>query len=207
MYDLYIFDLDGTLIDTMPDVYATVEAVSKQLNLILPTLEETELAVGWGFHYFVEQLFAKNHPDRVEEIYEAIYSHYKEHSFEKSKPFPGAVALVAELSKSTPCVVLTNKTSTLAKIIIPRVFGNTMKEVFGAEDVPAIKPDPSGMRMIIEKYGAKHPLFIGDSTIDIETAQSADVPIAIYTEGYNHGKDLSGATFQVSNLLDVINIV
>ena len=81
-----------------------------------------------------------------------------------------------------------------------------MKEVFGAEDVPAIKPDPRGMQMIIEKYGAEKPLFVGDSIIDIETAKAANVPMCVYTLGYNHGKDLSGATFQVSNLLDVLKL-
>ena len=206
MYDLYVFDLDGTLVDTMPDIYAAVQSVSGKLNLTVPTYEETEHAIGGGFDAFVKILFERNHSSRFDEIYSAFTRHYEEHLSEKSKPFPGAIELLDTLSKRAPCVVLTNKTSVFAKKLVPAIFGDSILEVFGAEDVPAIKPDPRGMKMVIEKYNSKNPLFVGDSIIDIETAKNASVPIAVFTEGYNHGKDLSGATFQVSALLEVAKL-
>lgn len=206
MFDLYVFDLDGTLVDTLPETYAAFASVCRTLHLTEPSREAIARAFGRGLQALVATLFESTDPDKVSLIYEAVRAHYEKNNFENTLPFPHVVETLATLSKKTPCVVLTNKATTIAERIIRKNFGDTVSDVFGEGTVPRLKPDPAGLLFVREKYAAKNPLFVGDSRIDKETAERASVPFCAVTFGHGSATDVAGADFYINNFAELLNI-
>jgi len=188
-----IFDLDGTLVDTAPDLLGAMNAVlaAQGRNLVDP--ETLRHMVGFGAASLIRQAMAAT-GDPVSEralprLVDDFVVHYGAHIADASVPFPGVIdTLTALKAQSVPMGVLTNKPHELALPLLDaldmsRFFG----AIHGAGRFSYVKPDPRVFHHVVEELtgSATAPaLMVGDSTTDAKTARAAKVPVILLSYGY-----------------------
>jgi phosphoglycolate phosphatase len=184
-----IFDLDGTLIDSAPDIQAVASAILTQLGRDDLTLEETRGFIGEGAGVFVSRMMAARGieatPQSHAQLYDDFVSQY-EFAVDKAVFYPGVVDALAALKAAGHKLGLcTNKPERPARAVI-RYMG--MEPIFDAVlaggMVDSRKPEPDMLLQTIQDLGGGPSLYVGDSEIDAQTARRAGVPFALYTEGY-----------------------
>ena len=186
---LIVFDLDGTLIDSARDLCNSVNAALEHMGR--PHLPDGVIAsfVGNGAPMLVRRSLAVENgvaPDEVhdEELataYNFFLAHYREHKLDFTYAYEGVLDSLAGLSlmpDGTPrmMAVLTNKPVRPARAICEGLgMGTCFFRIYGGDSFPLKKPDPLGLRSIMEEAGAQpeETLMIGDSTVDVQTARNA----------------------------------
>lgn len=186
-----IFDLDGTLIDSAPDIHASANVVLAAQGLAPITLEAARGFIGAGAPVFVERMAAARleAPDAVRtaamlaqflELYEGAVG--------RTQVYPGAVEVLERLAaEGWRLGLCTNKPegptrSVLAHFGLERFF----PVVVGGDTLSVRKPDPAPLRHVVAALGAEASVYVGDSETDAATAEAAGIPFALYTEGYRH---------------------
>lgn len=177
MYDPIIFDLDGTLLNTLGDLAAAGNRALKALNLPAHAEEEYRFFVGNGIPKLIERMLP---PDSAESVRQAAYEIFSEyyalHKSDRTVPYEGIPKLLSELrSRGITAVCCTNKDHTFARELLKSFFGDDLAEVIGAGQGFAVKPDPAAVIHLAEKYARPcfEPLYVGDSGVDMQTAQNA----------------------------------
>ena len=184
-----IFDLDGTLIDSAPDINAIANAVLAQDGHDPITLAETRSFVGNGAGVFVARMMAARAipPDpathaRMLAEFTARY----ETAVDLTRLYPGArAALDALAAAGHPLGLCTNKPLAPTRVILGH-FGlaKTFAAVVGGDSLEVRKPDPAPLAHCLAETGAGACLYVGDSEVDAETARRAGLPFALFTRGY-----------------------
>lgn len=186
-----IFDLDGTLLDTMDDLLTAMNRMLVELNFPTRTYEELLCFINRGARLFVGRSLPEgsvkdfNDPlvDRALEVYGR---HYAECCLDKTHPFDGVPEAVNELkSRGVKVSVLSNKQDAFVKETIAKLYPGVFDTVHGQLDLPE-KPDPAPALQIAEELGVlpSECAFIGDSDIDIKTGvNSGMLPVGV-TWGY-----------------------
>lgn len=188
MQKVIIFDLDGTLIDSAPDIHA---AANKMLDseghapLDLPTVTSF---IGKGLPNLVEQVMRTVGIDmaRHTALAQTTLDFYNAASTELTRPYPNMVAALERL-KSDGCAlgVCTNKPEAPARSILSDMdLERFFDIVIGGDSLTVKKPDPAPLLKAFDDLGAGARLYVGDSEVDAETADRAGVPFALFTEGY-----------------------
>ena len=185
-----VFDLDGTLIDTAPDLAAATNAVLSASGRA--SVDETQLRhmVGMGARSLIIQAFAATGEEAREadlpRLMELFLAHYRANIARASRPFPGVEeTLTALAARGTPLAVLTNKPDALARLLLSelklaRFFG----AIFGAGARPYAKPDPRIFGDVLGALGSARGIMIGDSVTDVATARGAGAPVILVSYGY-----------------------
>lgn len=184
-----VFDLDGTLIDSAPDIHAATNILLAQERLPLLDLATVRSFVGKGVPNLVsrvlETLDQPEDPARHAELvarFEVIY----ETAVTLTRPYPGVMAALDALAGAGFALGLcTNKPqgptrAVLAHLGLDRYFG----AVIGGDSLPVHKPDPAPLHATFAALSGPAVLYVGDSEVDAETAQRAGIAFALYTEGY-----------------------
>lgn len=184
-----VFDLDGTLIDSAPDIHAAANTVLERRDIAPFTLAEARGFVGHGAAVFVERCLSVRGlagdaalKAQVLEEFLALY----EGAVHLTRPYPGVVAcLDALVAEGLDLAICTNKpegptAAVLAHLGLDRHFD----VVVGGDTLAVRKPEPAPLREVIARVEAAKAVFVGDSEVDAETAARAKVPFALYTEGY-----------------------
>jgi len=181
-----VFDLDGTLIDSAPDIQKIANAVLEKIDVAPITLEETHKFIGAGIQNFIEQMRkARGIPDRYQEpLLKDLTARY-ETAVELTVMYPGVPEALATLAQSHRLGICTNKLyrpciAVLKHLKIDQFF----QTVWGGDNALARKPDPAPLQAAFEDLGTGFCIFVGDSEIDAETAQRAEVPFILFTQGY-----------------------
>jgi phosphoglycolate phosphatase len=189
-----IFDLDGTLVDTAPDLLEATNEVLRASGR--PAIDPATLQhmVGFGVRSLIAQAFsATGEEARAEEmpaLEEIFLNHYRAHLADFSRPFPGVEETLAKLKASGARLgVLTNKPHEMALPLL-KMLGLTelFSAIYGAGFRPYVKPDPRIFHEVVadlmpQSKGGR-ALMIGDSVTDLQTARAADVPCILMTYGY-----------------------
>lgn len=179
MYDPIIFDLDGTLLNTLSDLAAASNYALSEMKL--PTHEEQRYRyfVGNGIPKLIERMLPPEHTSADEQTAHKLFSEYYElHKTDRTVPYAGITELLAELKTlGITAVCCTNKDHVFSAELLRKFFGDNITETVGAGRGFASKPDPSAALYLAEKYAAsgKEPLYIGDSNVDMQTAQNAQL--------------------------------
>lgn len=213
----YLFDLDGTLIDTAPDIDRALNAALAGAGL--PGVDEslTRHWVGHGSRALLEQaLIFHGLPDRIEderamqEMLDHFITYYRAHIADHSTPYPGAVeALVGLRARGARLAVVTNKLEGLSRQVLGalRLDGH-FQLVVGGDTLPVRKPDAGPALHACTELGVAlaETLFIGDSNTDVQCARAAGCAIACVRDGYNHGTpaDALGADVVIDSLLELV---
>jgi phosphoglycolate phosphatase len=187
------FDLDGTLIDSAPDIHAAAAAMLAALGRPAPSVAAVTGFVGNGVARLVARCLDATGGGGADAALHARALALFEDAYEAApaalaRPYPGVLAaLDAFAAEGLALGVCTNKPqkvaeATLAALDLARCFG----ALVGGGAGVALKPDPAPLRLTLARLGAapEAALFVGDSEIDAETARAADVPFALFTEGY-----------------------
>ncbi len=177
-----IFDMDGTLLDTVDDLLDSVNFAFESLGYSKKTKDEVRLAIGEGVTRLFEKLLPggfKN-PD-ITFCIEKFKSFYTEIKISKTAPYEGIIDLLAELKKrGVKTGILSNKFDKGCKLHSDMFFKGLIDYAQGEDEFNGIKrkPSPIGLYKVLEKLNVKKEncIFIGDSEVDIQTAKNGGVP-------------------------------
>jgi phosphoglycolate phosphatase len=188
-----VFDLDGTLIDTAPDLVATLNIILTREGLPPLAYEAARNLVGGGAKAMIARgLEAQGRPcppPRLEELFADFIAYYSEHLTERSQPFPGvAYALDALSERGYQFAVCTNKIERLSTDLLKHHdLAERFVAICGPDTFGIEKPDPEILRRTVTRAGGtlERAIMIGDSIVDIHTARAAGVPVIAVDFGYS----------------------
>lgn len=181
-----VFDLDGTLIDSLPDIAAAANALLADHGLAPLPQSQIGSFVGMGERVFLDRLIAATALDVAQ--YDALMgqfiTHYKA-STGLTTVFPGALDAVKALkAEGYKLGICTNKPGVpLAAVLDALDLSKWFDVIIAGDTLPVRKPDPAPLRLAFDRMGATEGVYVGDSDVDAETAQRAGVPFAFFTEG------------------------
>jgi phosphoglycolate phosphatase len=182
-----IFDLDGTLIDSAPEIHGAVNAVFTHYNLGNLTPDQVRGFVGNGAQVLISKcLTAVAAPDFAplhKVVYDDFISLY-EVSFTRTTLYPGVAAMLDALAmRGHKLAICTNKPESATRAVL-RHFGLVFPVIIGGDTLPQRKPDPAPLYKAHALLGGGPVIFVGDSEVDADTAQNAALPFALFTGGY-----------------------
>lgn len=188
------FDLDGTLVDSLPDLIATLDVVLQGEGLRPVGLEVGRSLVGAGARALIErglalQQGAEASPERVDRLFRTYFDYYREHIADQSQAFPGVrEALERFRADGHRLAVVTNKLEVFSRELLARLDLDGFFDVIAGQDTYAWKkPDPRHLTEALAAVGCSTAgtLYVGDSVTDVNTARAAGVPIIGVTFGYS----------------------
>lgn len=187
-----VFDLDGTLVDTAPDLAAAMNHALGEAGRPPVPLDDVRHMVGLGARRLLEAGLEAT-GGRIDAAGEAallerFLDNYRENVARLSRPFPGAGELLAELAgRGIALGLCTNKPQGLTETLMTTLgFDRFFASIVGGDALAVRKPDPAHLRHVIDRLGGDGPaLFVGDSEVDLETARAAGVPVILVDFGYS----------------------
>lgn len=201
------FDLDGTLVDTAPDLVGALNQVLAEQGLApLPYIAARNM-VGRGAKALIEQGYAATglplSPDLSPMLFERFIAVYLDRIALESRPFPGVVEALETLSRAgAELVVCTNKRTDLSIALLDALgLSKHFTAVVGADAAPAAKPDARHLTFAIAQVDGDvaHALMVGDSITDVNAAKNAGVPVVVTSFGYT---DIAPADLGADALID-----
>lgn len=184
-----IFDLDGTLIDSLPDIHATVNRVFTARGMAPFSPDEVRSFVGHGAPRLIARaLAARLRPETEAPAVLAEFLAQYESAVHLTQLYPGARAALERLAtRGHRLGLCTNKPLAPTRALLAH-FGLTglFGAVLGGDSLPLRKPDPAPLIKTNILLGARPMVFVGDSEVDAETATRAGVPFLLYTQGYRN---------------------
>ena len=183
-----LFDLDGTLIDSAPDLHGAAARMLVAEGAEPLPFETIRSFIGNGVPKLVERIIGASGLAMADHarLVAAFMAEYDAHATDLTRPYPGVADTLARLqAMGWGLGVVTNKPEAAARAILAALdLARFFPVVVGGDTFPEKKPDPTGLIHAARRLGASAPVFVGDSEIDAETAERADMPFALFTEGY-----------------------
>ena len=197
---LVMFDLDGTLIDSVPDLAAAVDVMLRQLGRDPAGDDQVRHWVGNGARVLVRRALAggmaHEHIDEgaTEQALALFLEAYAgDHS--RSTVYPGVRALLDQLqADQVPLALVTNKPSRFVpELLADKQLDGYFRLLVGGDTLPVQKPDPAALNWVMQQaaVSAAQALFVGDSRSDVLAARAAGVPVVAVSYGYNHGQSIA----------------
>lgn len=194
---LVIFDLDGTLLNTITDIGRACNHALDALGLPTHPIEAYTRMVGNGFRNLVQRASPDSSPELIDRLVALSREYYNDHNTESTAPYPGIPAVLEALVESgTKIAVASNKYISATDKIIRFYFPNTpFVAIEGQREGRPIKPDPSVIFDILNTTGipAEKAVLIGDSTVDLQTAINAGIRHITVAWGFSPASELKEA--------------
>lgn len=187
-YDAVIFDLDGTLTDTLDDLKNSVNYALGEFGFPERTLDEVRSFVGNGVRRLIYLSVPENTDEEISENCLTVFKeYYKTHSLVKTKPYYGIIPMLEELKKQgIKTAVVTNKMHEAAEDIVHIFFDGLIDTTVGQVDGVAQKPQPDGINLVLSSLSVskERAVYVGDSEVDCITAINAGMPCIGVTWGF-----------------------
>ena len=200
-YDAYIFDLDGTLLNTLPDLARLTNMVLEERNWPQRTVEEVLSFVGHGGRYLLSRAIPAGTPDELlDEVFARWRELYPTYGHAMTKPYEGIPEVLDALKeRGAKLAVLSNKFDAAVGQVIAEHFPGVFDIARGECDEIPRKPDPAGLRMVMRQLGVapERVAYVGDSVTDVRTALNAGVFCVTVTWGYGETSALKAEGAQV----------
>lgn len=189
-----VFDLDGTLVDSAPDIAATLNLVLAEEDLPALPLAVARKMVGGGPKVLLERAFAHlglpADPVWIEAQRERFFALYLERIADETRPYPGCLEALDRLAQAGAVLaVCTNKPTKLSLALLDGLeMSRRFAAIVGPDAAGVAKPDPRCLTHAIAAAGgdSARALLVGDSEFDVYAARAAGVPSVFWTEGYCH---------------------
>lgn len=207
-----IFDLDGTLIDTLPDLNASINYMCEKCGYPLKDKEHTRVSIGNG----IKVLVRRSIPETVtEEEYqkalEIFREYYTAHSMDKSVPYKGMSDVLRRLRKrGYKLAVVTNKNEDIAKKMIQKFYPNIFVEIIGANGILKPKPDYDMINEVRNRMKIRRismAVYIGDTEVDYTYARRALMAPYLVTYGYRSKKELQDLKLRAHYIDEPLDIL
>ena len=197
MIDTIIFDLDGTLLDTLEDLTDSVNYAMERFGLPTHTLEAVRGFVGNGVAKLIERAIPQG-PENpsYEAILETFKGHYAKHCEDKTRPYEGIMEALALLQKQEyHLAIVSNKFDGAVKQLCKKYFGEYISVAIGESDRVKRKPAPDTVYQALRELGSdgSRAIYVGDSEVDLQTAQNAKLPCVSVTWGFRTKEQLLNA--------------
>ena len=210
-YEIYIFDLDGTLLDTLQDLAASVNYALRQHHMPEHSIDDVRRFVGNG----VRRLMERAIPDgAANPAFEAAFAtfrkYYMEHSLDTTRPYDGIPELIHELKKrGCRMAVVSNKMMAATQKLVHHFFPE-IEVAIGEDEAAGIrkKPAPDTVFAAMKQLGEGSAVYVGDSDVDLATARNSGLPCISVLWGFRDRDFLlaHGATTFVEQPLDILSI-
>ncbi len=184
-----VFDLDGTLIDSAPDIHAAAAKMQEEAGLAPLDLPRIRSFIGNGVPVLVERIMDAHQLDPDASRHEAMTArfldHYEAAPADLTRPYANVPEMLAELAAADhPLGLCTNKPVGPSRAILEALgLGGFFSAVIGGDSFPLRKPDPMPLCAAFAALGGRG-LYVGDSEVDAATAEAAEVPFLLFTGGY-----------------------
>ena len=211
-----VFDLDGTLLDTITTITHYVNLVLRRRNVREISEEECKYFVGNGAKTLIDRTAASrglSDTELISEIYKEYNEEYNRDTLYLTKPYEGIPELISSLlDRGIKLSVLSNKPDDTTRSIIPSFFGDAFTVVHGGRAGIPLKPAPDGVFEIYRELGAKaeEVMYIGDTNVDMQTGKNSGAAITVGVSwGFRKRDELlsSGADFIVDRPLEILNLL
>lgn len=181
-YSTYIFDLDGTLLDTLADLAAAVNYALRQHGMPEHTIDDVRRFVGNGVRKLMERAIpdGEKNPD-FEATFATFREYYMHHSLDNTRPYPGIIETLEALkAKGCRLAVVSNKMMAATQELCRHFFADTIEVAIGENEAAGIrkKPAPDTVFEALRQLGEEKDsaVYVGDSDVDLETANNSGLP-------------------------------
>ena len=188
MKKLVVFDLDGTLVNTLSDIVTSLNVALEQVGAPTLSTPEIQAIIGHSVAYMCQKAIPASMADRWEEVLAGFNAHYGRHCADTSLPYPGILPMLEALKKQGyTLAVVSNKphreTVKVISLLFPR---DLFSLVLGRMNRFTIKPDPAPLDFAISTLGftRRDTLYVGDSEVDVDFAKNTGVPEIAVDWGY-----------------------
>jgi phosphoglycolate phosphatase len=201
------FDLDGTLVDTAPDLIGTLNVLLQAEGLPVLPLAQARPFIGHGARALIARGFeaagAHLHPTRAQGLFERFIAHYRDHIADGSRPFAGCeAALDALQAQGAKLAVCTNKPTGLSVALLQALgLASRFAAIVGPDAAPAAKPDPRHLQAAVDAAGGTmdRAILVGDSATDAGAARAAGAGLILVSFGYS---EIPAADLHADILID-----
>lgn len=210
MYDIYIFDLDGTLLDTLGDLAAAVNFALRTHGMPQHSVDDVRRFVGNG----VRMLMRRAVPDGEQnpqfgQALDTFRNYYLEHSLDTTRPYPGIPEMLSGLRRrGKHLAVVSNKFQTATEELCRHFFADTIEVAIGENEAAGIrkKPAPDTVIAALRNMGGGSAVYVGDSDVDILTARNSGLTCISVLWGFRDRDFLMqhGATTFVSSPAELL---
>lgn len=179
-YEAVVFDLDGTLLDTLEDLKDSVNAALQAYDCPERSLDEVRSFVGNGIRKLIERCLegGEEHP-KFEKVFHAFQAEYRKNCRNKTKPYDGVIELIRTLKKENLKVaIVSNKADFAVKELNRYYFGEFDLPAIGEKENVRRKPAPDTVFQALKELevSSGHAIYVGDSDVDLMTAENAGIP-------------------------------
>ena len=212
-YNTIIFDLDGTLLNTLDDLCDSVNAVMQNHGFPIRSLEEVRRFIGNGVGRLMRLAVPEECTDEEVAIYlKEFKEHYELNMENKTRPFDGIMELLLDLNRfNYNIAIVSNKFDVAVKVLAKTYFGNLIPVAIGESANVRRKPAPDSVFTAIKELGAEleKTIYVGDSDIDVETAKNAGIPCIGVTWGFRSREVLrnAGADYLIDTPKELLTLI
>ena len=210
MYKTYIFDLDGTLLNTLGDLAASTNYALRQYGMPEHTIDDVRRFVGNGVGKLIERAIPEGLANpQYEDVLATFRKHYMLHSLDTTAPYPGIESLLHSLrSHGCNVAVVSNKFYNATVELCRHFFADTVEVAIGERENIRRKPAPDSVFEAMRQLGvsAEDTVYVGDSDVDVATARNSGIPCISVLWGFRDRDFLieHGATTFVNTPEDII---
>ena len=188
MLNTVVFDLDGTLLDTLGDLAGSVNYALRKHGLPECSLQEVRSFLGNGIVRLMQGA-VKNAVQGAafEEVFQTFRSHYLEHCLDTTQPYPGILPMMEKLREAgVKMAIVSNKLHPAVQELSRRFFAELVTSAVGESETVRRKPNPDGVLRALKEMGSRpeDAIYVGDSEVDWETARNAGLRCALVCWGF-----------------------
>jgi len=206
---LIIFDLDGTLIDSLKDITNAVNHATRPYGIAEKSVREMGDLLGTGISILIDRVLGDRRDELKEDVLNRVMDYYSAHLVEYTTIYPGVGDLLEKLVGYKKAVV-TNKREQFAKTMLKELgLVYYFDSILGSDSVGAKKPSPLPLLHLLDlfKLDPSEAVMVGDSEIDIAAGQGAGVKTVGVTYGYRERESLEGADFIIDDIRDLPEVI
>ena len=192
-----IFDMDGTILNTLDDLTESVNYALSQFGFPIRTKDEVRRFVGDGIQMLFERALPENTDNKItKNCIQVFKKHYSSNMYNKTAPYEGIIEVLQELKATGISTgVVSNKFDSAVKNLCKKYFGNLIDTAVGQSDEIPPKPSNKGVIKVLNILNSESAIFVGDSDVDVKTAKNSNLISIGVTWGFRDEKNLKDADY------------